>query len=160
MDYEKTRKDASGRREEVSQRIQAIHKMRSDLQRELEQMERELASLDQILQGLDFYKSDEPAAGEPSGMADCIRHLLQETPVYLLPAQIRDAMNQKGISGTSPKNLLIAVHNVISRLEPFLEKIEINNRPAYRWKQDSAGATKRGRSRSDKSPASRSKQNK
>jgi len=160
MNYAKTREDASRRREEVSQRIQAIHEKRSDLQRELEQMQRELASLDQILQGLDFYESDEPAEGEPSGMADRIRHLLQETPVHLLPAQIRDVLNREGISGSSSKNLLIGVHNVISRLEPFLEKVEINNRPAYRWKQDAASATKKGRSRSDKSQASRSEKSK
>jgi hypothetical protein len=41
-----------------------------------------------------------------------------------------------GVTSTSHKNLLIYVHNVISRLKPFLEAKEINNRTAYRWKRN------------------------
>jgi hypothetical protein len=108
-----------------------------------------LSTIDLILEGLDFNESDAPLEGEPSGMADQIRRLLQQTPVHLLPTQIRDVLTAAGITGSSPKNLLIGVHNVLSRLELFLETTEINGRTAYRWKRDSAA--KKGISGSDKS---------
>ncbi len=69
-------------------------------------------------------------------MADHIRRMLQQTTIHLLPTQIRDSLIAAGVTGSSPKNLLIGVHNVLSRLEPFLETSEINGRTAYRWKQD------------------------
>jgi hypothetical protein len=149
MDYIKTREDALRRRQELTERLTKIAEERVVLQTEMEQKQRELAAIDQILEGLDFYESDAPLEGEPSGMADHIRRILQQTPVHLLPTQIREALIAVGVTGSSPKNLLIGVHNVISRLEAFLEMIEINGRPAYRWKRDRAA--KRGISGSDKS---------
>ncbi|MGA7474722.1 MAG: hypothetical protein WB616_05870 [Candidatus Sulfotelmatobacter sp.] len=123
-------------------------------------LQRELAAIDQILEGLDIYQSDAPLEGEASGVSDHVRRLLQQTPVPLLPTQIREALTAIGITGSSRKNLLISVHNVLSRLDRYLETTEINNRPAYRWKQDADRATKRGISRSDKSQASLSEKNK
>jgi len=123
-------------------------------------LQRELAAIDQILEGLDIYQSDAPLEGEASGVSDHVRRLLQQTPVPLLPTQIREALTAIGITGSSRKNLLISVHNVLSRLDRYLDTTEINNRPAYRWKQDADRATKRGISRSDKSQASLSEKNK
>lgn len=123
-------------------------------------LQRELAAIDQILEGLDIYQSDAPLEGEASGVSDHVRRLLQQTPVPLLPTQIREALTAIGITGSSRKNLLISVHNVLSRLDRYLDTTEINNRPAYRWKQDADRATKRGLSRSDKSQASLSEKNK
>ncbi|MGA7359292.1 MAG: hypothetical protein WBW70_10580 [Candidatus Sulfotelmatobacter sp.] len=123
-------------------------------------LQRELAAIDQILEGLDIYQSDAPLEGEASGVSDHVRRLLQQTPVPLLPTQIREALTAIGITGSSRKNLLISVHNVLSRLDRYLDTTEINNRPAYRWKQDADRATKRGISTSDKSQASLSEKNK
>ncbi|MGA9806807.1 MAG: hypothetical protein WBQ56_03860 [Candidatus Sulfotelmatobacter sp.] len=153
MDYKKTREDAQWRREKVMERLFTINEERAALQREL-------AAIDQILEGLDIYQSDAPLEGEASGVSDHVRRLLQQTPVPLLPTQIREALTAIGITGSSRKNLLISVHNVLSRLDRYLETTEINNRPAYRWKQDADRATKRGISRSDKSQASLSEKNK
>jgi hypothetical protein len=154
VDYQKTREDALRRRLELTERLTKISEERVVLQTEMEQKQRELAAIDQILEGLDFYGSDVPLEGEPSGMADHIRRLLQQTPVHLLPTQIRDALTAVGITGSSPKNLLIGVHNVLSRLELFLETTEINGRPAYRWKLEADRAAKRSISGSNKSRAS------
>ena len=155
MDYIKTREDALRRQEELTERLTKIFEERRALQEEMEKKQRERAAIDLILEGLDFFDSDAPLEGEPSGMADKIRRLLQQTPVHLLPTQIRDVLTAGGITGSSPKNLLIGVHNVLARLEPFLETSEINGRPAYRWKQDARIAAKRDIAGSDKSPASR-----
>jgi hypothetical protein len=154
VDYQKTREDALRRRLELTERLTKISEDRVILQTEMEKKQRELAAIDQILEGLDFYASDVPLEGEPSGMADHIRRLLQQTPVHLLPTQIRDALTAVGIMGSSPKNLLIGVHNVLSRLEFFVETTEINGRPAYRWKREVDRAARRGISGSDKSRAS------
>jgi len=150
MDYIKTREDALRRRQELTERLTRIFEERVVLQSELERNQRELATIDLILEGLDFNESDAPLEGEPSGMADHIRRLLQQTPVHLLPTQIRDVLTAAGITGSSPKNLLIGVHNVLSRLELFLETTEINGRTAYRWKRDSAA--KKGISGSEQIP--------
>ena len=139
--------------EKVMERLFTINEERAALQREL-------AAIDQILEGLDIYQSDAPLEGEASGVSDHVRRLLQQTPVPLLPTQIREALTAIGITGSSRKNLLISVHNVLSRLDRYLDTTEINNRPAYRWKQDADRATKRGISRSDKSQASLSEKNK
>jgi hypothetical protein len=154
MDYSKTREDALRRRRELFDRLTKISEQRIVLQTEMEQKQRELAAIDHILEGLDSLKSDAPLEGEPSGMADHIRRLLQQTPVHLLPTQIRDALTAVGMTGSSPKHLLIGIHNVLSRLELFLETTEINGRPAYRWKREADRATRRGISGSDKSRAS------
>jgi len=152
MDYIKTREDALRRRQELTERLTRIFEERVVLQSELERNQRELSTIDLILEGLDFNESDAPLEGEPSGMADQIRRLLQQTPVHLLPTQIREALIAVGVTGSSPKNLLIGVHNVLSRLDPFLETILINGRPAYIWKRDRAA--KRDISGSDKSQSS------
>jgi hypothetical protein len=152
MDYIKTREDALRRRQELTDRITTICKERVILQTEMDQKQRELAAIDQILEGLDIYASDTPLEGETSGMADHIRRLLQQTPVHLLPTQIRDSLIAVGITGSTPRNLLIGVHNTLSRLELFLETTPINGRPAYRWREADRAA-KRGVSGSDKSRA-------
>jgi hypothetical protein len=135
MDYDKFHKDTAHRRQEVVDRLAEIFKEKALLDGEKEEKQRELAAIEQILEGLDTLSSDEPLEAEPFGTSDHVRRLLQQTPVHLLPTQIRDSLLSVGITGSSPKNLLIGVHNVLSRLEGFLESTEINNRKAYRWKR-------------------------
>jgi hypothetical protein len=141
MNYTQIREDALSRRQQLHERLSTILEERKRLQAEMEDKQRELAALDLILQSVDSLSSAEPIEGEPSGMADHVRRLLQQTPIHLLPTQIRDSLIVRGITGSSPKNLLIGVHNVIARLEHFLDKSEINNRPAYRWKRKANNVT-------------------
>ncbi|MGA2459728.1 MAG: hypothetical protein ABSF85_19355, partial [Terriglobales bacterium] len=105
MDYARTRLDALQRRQELTERLTKILKERVNLETEEEKKKRELAAIDQILEGLDLNESDAPLEGEPSGMADHIRRMLQQTPVHLLPTQIREALIAVGVTGSSPKNL-------------------------------------------------------
>jgi hypothetical protein len=49
------------------------------------------------------------------------------------------------MTGSSHKNLLIGTHNVIARLDGYLETSEINGRTAYRWKPKNDSAAKEAR---------------
>jgi hypothetical protein len=135
MDYARLRQEALDRRQEVDARIEVLLEQRLRIQIETDQLRRERAGLDQILEGTESANSDEPLEGEPSGASDQVRRLLQQTPDFLLPTEIRDRLNRKGITGSSAKHLLIAIHNVLTRLDGYLETTEINNRTAYRWKR-------------------------
>jgi len=120
MDYNKTRDDAIRRKTEVIERQQKIKEEQKKLKDEAEQNQRELIGLDQILEGLDFVESDLLPDSEPTGFTDNIRKILTETTVPLVPTQIRDSLQARGIAGSSPKNLLINVHKVLERIEPEL----------------------------------------
>ena len=120
MDYDKTRDDAARRKVELRERQRLIKEETCKLNEEEEQNRRELIGLDQILDGLDFVGSDVHPDIEPTGFTDNIRKLLTETPVPLVPTQIRDSLQARGIVGSSPKNLLINVHKVLERIEPEL----------------------------------------
>jgi len=154
MNYGQTRKDALRRRKELSERLEEISEEAIALQAEKQNMQRELAAVDLILEGVDIYRSDAPLEGESSGVADHVRRLLQQTPVPLLPTQIRDFLESAGITGSSRRNLLIGVHNVLTRLELYLETVEINGRPAYRWKREPDKAPKKSTVGSDESQTS------
>jgi hypothetical protein len=119
MDYDKTRDDVDRRRAELLERQQRIKEETKKLNDEAEQNKRELIGLDQILGGLDFVTSDVPP-DEPIGVTDNIRKILTETTVPLVPTQIRDSLQARGIEGSSAKNLLINVHKVLDRLGPEL----------------------------------------
>jgi hypothetical protein len=136
MDYDQIRNDALDRRQELTERLSTISAQSILLQTEKEDKQRELAAIDLILESVDSLKDGDAIQGEPSGMADQVRRLLQQTPIHLLPTQIRDSLIVLGITGSSPKSLLICVHNILSRLAVFLEETQINNRTAYRWKRE------------------------
>jgi hypothetical protein len=123
MDYNKTKENAQRRKADLLQRQQEIPLEKKRLDEELEKNKRELIGLDQILDGLEFMNSDIPPDFEPSGFTDIIRKLLSETTLPLVPTQIRDALEAKGITGSSSKNLLINVHKVLERIDSELEKM-------------------------------------
>jgi hypothetical protein len=122
MDYNKTRDDVTRRKAELLERQQTIKEENKKLNDEAEQNKRELIGLDQILDGLDFVSSDIPPDFEPTGFTDSIRKILSETHVPLVPTQIRDALQSRGITGSSAKNLLINVHKVLERIADELEE--------------------------------------
>jgi hypothetical protein len=122
MDYGKTKDNAQRRKADLLQRQQQIPLEKKRLDEELEKNKRELIGLDQILDGLDFMNSDIPPDFEPTGFTDNIRQILSETTVPLVPTQIRDALQARGITGSSPKNLLINVHKVLERIDTELKE--------------------------------------
>jgi hypothetical protein len=135
MDYNKIRDDAQRRRAEVIARHEQIAKERTALNDEDNELKRELIGLDHILEGLEVVSSDIPPSFEAAGFTDHIRKILTETPSPLLPTQIRDALQAHGITGSSPKNLLINVHKVLERIKPELDHFVTSERKsAYRHK--------------------------
>lgn len=140
MDYNKTREDAAKRKQELITRQEQIRTDKSKLDHEMEQIKLELIGLDQILEGLEYMESGPPPDLEPVGFTDKIKHILQTTNVHLLPTQIRDALMNLGETGSSMKNLLIAVHSILARLEPFLATKEVSGKTAYKWKEPAVNA--------------------
>lgn len=120
MDYNKTRSEAEAKKQSLVARLKEIPNEKKKLEEEMEQVKRELIGIDQILDGLSFMDSSIPPDFEPSGFTDKVRKILSETPVPLLPTQIRDALEAKGVEGSSSKNLLINVHKVLERIESEL----------------------------------------
>lgn len=141
MDYDKTRNEVECRKMELLERQQEISVQKKELDDEEEQINRELTALDQILDGLDFLNSDIPPDVEPTGFTDSIRKILSETPVPLIPTQIRDLLQARGIQGSSPKNLLINVHKVLQRIDPELDRTTMSDgKTAYRHKSATRAA--------------------
>ena len=122
MDYAKTRADAQARKQQLTNRAQAIVEEKKQLDHEAEKIKRELIGLDQILDGVEFTTSEIPPDFEPAGFTDKIRKVLSETSVPLVPTQIRDALEAIGSRGSSSRNLLISVHTVLERIKEELEE--------------------------------------
>jgi hypothetical protein len=134
MDYNKTRTEAEAKKQTLIARLKEIPLAKKRLDEEAEQIKRELIGIDQILDGLAFMDSSLPPDFEPSGFTDNIRKILSETTVPLLPTQIRDALEMKGITGSTSKNLLINVHKVLERIESELDKTTREGKTAYKRK--------------------------
>jgi hypothetical protein len=133
MDYNQTRTDAERRKAELLERQQQIPQEKKKLDEELEQIKRQLIGIEQIIDGLDFMDSNISPDFEPKGFTDSVRKILSETPLHLVPTQIRDALEAKGITGTTSKNLLINVHKVLERIDGELEKAtSVDGKIAYK----------------------------
>src|SRR5205823_7599790 len=142
IDYQKTQKDLIARRHEISERQKAIIADKARLDKEYQELQQELVSVDHMLEGLNFMKPGSPPPDfEDLGFAAKVEMILKQTPIHLFPTQIRDELVEKGTKGSSPKNLLISIHNVLTRNEKFLDVQEIDGRSTYKWKHlgDSGG---------------------
>lgn len=136
MDYEKTRQDLISRRREISERQKAIIGERASLDKEYQELQQELVSVDHMLEGLSFMQpGSTPPDFEDLGFGQKVEVILKQTPIHLFPTQIRDELVDKGTKGSSPKNLLISIHNVLSRIERSLDVKEVDGRSAYKWKE-------------------------
>jgi hypothetical protein len=109
-------------------------------QAELEQLEQRRAALLRVVESLRAASGDEqleiapPAGYEPKGLTEEIRTVLKLTTVHLDPVQIRDSLIRRGFTSMTPRNLLISVHTVISRLWDAreLDVIQRDGKPAYK----------------------------
>lgn len=111
-------------------------------QAELAEVEARRATLLKLIDNLkelaraDMYELTPPPDYAPEGMTSEVRKILSLTMAHLSAVQIRDALIQRGFSEfKSPKNLLIAVHTVLGRIEKELDVIERDGKPAYKKKQ-------------------------
>jgi len=152
MDYPKVREDVDKRldalrerQKKVEQEVGQLESEQSRLKAEYARLhaeqakiKRELIALDQIIDGLNLATSDMPTDFEPTGFTDKIRKILSETYTPLVPTQIRDALLQMGVTGSSPKNLLISVHTVLERIGEELQTTQTpEGKTAYKAKPDS-----------------------
>jgi hypothetical protein len=129
------KEEAEQRRKELHLRLAQIPDEKQKLEDEVQAIKRELIGLDQILEGLEVMTSGPVPAPEPAGFTDKIRKLLSETSIPLVPTQIRDALEQAGVTAASSKHLLISVHTVLDRIDGELEKIKRNDgKIAYKRK--------------------------
>ncbi|HLK08911.1 MAG TPA: hypothetical protein VKV30_13235 [Candidatus Angelobacter sp.] len=138
FDFEKTRIEATARRNVLISRIQEIPKEKARLDEELQQIQVEMIALDQILEGLSYMETGGPPPDfEELGFRGQIEKILQlHVPKYLLPTEIREKLGAAGITGSTPRNLLISIHTILSRLDKdkLIETTEQNGRTAYKWK--------------------------
>jgi hypothetical protein len=112
----------------AQEELQALEKRREVLLRFIEDA-RDLARVDR-------YELDPLPGYEPEGMTQEIRLILGLTTTPLTPTEIRDALVARGFKNeSSPKNLLIAVHTVLSRIKDELETVERDGKTAYRGKR-------------------------
>lgn len=109
-------------------------------QAELEQLEQRRAALLRVIESLKAASGDEqleiapPPGYVPKGLTEEIRTVLKLTTVHLDPVQIRDSLIRRGFRSMTPRNLLISVHTVISRLWDAreLDVIQRDGKPAYK----------------------------
>ena len=134
MDYEKSKADALQETARLTERQKQIVQEKTRLDAELMSIQRQLIGLEQIIDGLDVATLQTPPDEEPVGFTDHIRSLLQNTSIHLLPTQIRDSCLNAGFKGSSLKNLLISVHNVLHRVHEHLDEKQIDGKTAYKWK--------------------------
>jgi len=135
MNYEKTKQDAISRKEVLTERQKQIAAKKATLDKESEQIQRELIGLDELLETIEFMTNEAIAPDlEPVGFTEQIRAIFQETTSPLTAVQIRDILLEKGITGSSPKNLLISVHTIIAREKDNLETVNTDGKNAYLWK--------------------------
>jgi hypothetical protein len=137
MDYEKLKQDATRRRQELAARQEKIQKEKALLSEESQRIQRELAGLDELLESIEFMTSpDIPPDLEPLGFSDQIRAIYQGATEPLTPVEVRDLLLQKGVTGSSSRNLLISVHTVITREQERgnLETVSKGGKTAYTWK--------------------------
>lgn len=135
LDYEKTKQDIVNRRHGILERQKAIAVDKAKLDEENQKLQQELIGLDTMMEGLNFMQPGAPPPDfEELGFGEKVEVILKQTPVHLFPTQIRDELIAKGTKGSSPKNLLISIHNVLGRIEKNLDIKEVDGRHCYKWR--------------------------
>lgn len=147
MDYRKAQHEIETRRFELRNRVSEIALQQSQLQREMSAVEKEICGLDQMHAGSEMAlgRLDAPT---PPGLTDYIRSLLTDTPTPLTAMQIRDACEAVGIKAASRRNLLIAVHTALRRMDSHLRTTRLDGRLAYLARPTLMSVSQRRRRRS------------
>jgi hypothetical protein len=121
--------------------MDSFQKAMQDAQEELARIEERRTKLLQLVEDLKALSGEEsaelvpPPGYEPEGLTAEIRKILGLSTVHLTAVQIRDSLVQRGFSKANPKNLLIAVHTVLGRIEKELDVAEREGKPVYKAKR-------------------------
>src|SRR5258708_5476287 len=109
--------------------LQKAEKKLTQLEDERDRVEREIAGIKHVIEGLRFLgeKFDVPAPTldpnepppdlEEMNFADKITRILSDNREAMTPVEIRNALQEQGVKGTTPKHLLISVHTAIGRMD-------------------------------------------
>lgn len=130
MDYQKAQHEIEQRRLELRNKQLEIALKQSQLEQARSAVEKELRGLDQMQAGTEIAlgRLDAPT---PPGLTDYIRSLLVDTQTPLTARQIRDSCEAAGIKAASRRNLLIAVHTVLKRMDLHLRTTRLDGKAAY-----------------------------
>jgi hypothetical protein len=135
MDYAKTREGAMRRQQELISRQKEISSQIRQLEEELTRIRKEMVGLEQIIEGLEFMSKDASSDLEGLGFTDQIRSILTSSGYHMTATQVRDTLMGMGVTGSSPKTLLISVHTVLGRISDELDIITTTEgKPAYKRK--------------------------
>ena len=128
MDYKHTLEDAKARFQDLAQQRDAI--------------DREMQALMRIIEGAQIVTSPaEPISISPltadsdaEGFTKTVRLVLARSRAPLIPTEVRDALDMMGVEASSPKVLLIQVHNTLRRLfeREEIEQVPRDGKMAYR----------------------------
>src|SRR5258708_35514062 len=123
---------------------QALHEAQAELAR-LEERREVLLRLIQNLKELssrEMYLLTPLPGYVPKGLTEEIKVIMTLTTVHLDAMQIRESLIVRGVTYTSPRNLLINVHTVLGRIKDELDVIERDGKPAYKAKGTTMNAVK------------------
>lgn len=128
MDYETTLENAKARLQELAKQRDTI--------------DREMQGLMRIIEGAQISVSPrEPvdlppivADSDAEGFTKTVRLILARSMTPLAPTEVRDALEMMGVEASSPKVLLIQVHNTLRRLfeQGEIEQVPRDGKMAYR----------------------------
>jgi hypothetical protein len=104
-------------------------KKRDQLEEEKDRIERELAGINHIIEGLKFLaqnldgdvptldSGEPPADFEDMNFAEKIEKVMAANREPMTRIAIRNALQAQGVTGTTPKHLLISVHTTLARMK-------------------------------------------
>ena len=115
-------------------------------QEKIAAIEKQLEAYERVLSGLRFLANPQAEMSLPRrmdltgmGVQEAVLVILAHASVPMTPVEIRDTLISSGVEGSSPKNLLIAVHTAITRLGEQVEEIKgPDGKPTYKAKDSMA----------------------
>ncbi len=127
--------------------LQKLRDEKLDHAKKIAEIEQQIDTWEGVLAGLRFLGNPESQMPLPRrmdldglGLQDAVLTVLRRSPVPLNPVEIREVLMASGMVGSSPKNLLISVHTVITRLGDRVEEVSgPDGKPAYKLRMPPPG---------------------
>jgi hypothetical protein len=125
---------------ELQRKKKVLLEEKTAIERQIEVIERTVESL--VFLGNPGDKMPLPYRLNEMGLQAAVRTILPRAfPVPMLPTEVRDTLVSAGTYNPSYKNLLVAVHTAIKRINDNLEEVpQHEGRMAYRWKMEDVQA--------------------
>jgi len=129
---------------ELQAELERLKEERDGHQQKIFEIEEKIEAIKDIFSGLEFLGNPESKLRLPRrldmeglGLQEAILKALGLAQRPLSPVEIREVLTLSGVTATSPKNLLIAIHTALGRMEDRLEKSVCHDgKPAYTIKRE------------------------